>query len=298
MDLKELTTFQTILQEGNFSKAAAKLNYAQSTITNQVQRLEKELGIKLFKRGWDSELTASGRIFAAEIDSLIRHWTYVAGQAKALQKEEIGTLSIGGLEMLTEHVLPKSLLRFMEHKPNVSCHFVIGNTASLSHALLQNQLDFAICGEPVDLSSYHFEPLYQERISFIAGNNHTLAAKDEITFEELLGYPIIAGGATCLYHSQLAKHFSRYTDTPFLHTVSQISAIAGFVRQIPSIGAVLESTPLPPNVVRLHVELKNAAIPVGLLQSRNVEYHSSSKKLLMQFVKEELESCPRLRQVE
>lgn len=177
MDLKELTTFQTVLQEGNFSKAAAKLNYAQSTITNQVQRLEKEVGIKLFKRGWDSELTASGRIFAAEIDSLIRHWNYVADQAKALQKEEIGTLRIGGLESLTEQILPKSLLRFMEHKPNVSCHFVIGNTASLSHALLQNQLDFAICGEPVDLSSYHFEPLYQERISFIAGNNHPLAAK-------------------------------------------------------------------------------------------------------------------------
>lgn len=290
MDLKELTTFQTILQEGNFSKAAAKLNYAQSTITNQVQRLEKELGIQLFKRGWDSELTASGRIFAAEIDSLIRHWTYVADQAKALQKEEIGTLSIGGLESLTEEVLPRSLMRFMEHKPNISCHFVIGNTASLSHALLQNQLDFAICGEPADPSSYHFEPLYQERISFIAGSDHPLAASEEIAFEDLLSYPIIAGGATCLYHSQLSKQFSRYTETPFLHTVSQISAIAGFVQQITVVGAVLESTPLPPNVVRLPVELKDAAIPIGLLQSRNVGYPSSSKKLLMHYVQEELES--------
>ncbi|WP_405110185.1 substrate-binding domain-containing protein [Paenibacillus sp. FSL K6-1217] len=270
------------------------LNFA----ANDRQLLVKELGIKLFKRGWDSELTASGRIFAAEIDSLIRHWTYVADQAKALQKEEIGTLSIGGLETLTKEVLPRSLLRFMEHKPNVSCHFVIGNTASLSHALLQNQLDFAICGEPADPASYHFEPLYQERITFIAGNNHPLAAREEIAFEELLGYPIMAGGATCLYHSQLSKQFSRYTETPFLHTVSQISAIAGFVQQIAVVGAVLESTPLPPNVVRLHVEQKDAAIPIGLLQSRNVEYQSSSKKLLMQFVKEELESYPRLRQVE
>lgn len=134
VDLKELTTFQTILQEGNFSKAAAKLNYAQSTITNQVQRLEKELGIKLFKRGWDSELTAAGRIFAEEIDKLIQHWNYVAEQAKALQKEEIGTLSIGGLEFLTEQILPNSLRRFREYKPKVSCHFVTGNTDSLSRA--------------------------------------------------------------------------------------------------------------------------------------------------------------------
>ncbi|WP_438497545.1 LysR family transcriptional regulator [Paenibacillus sp. IHBB 3054] len=290
MDLKELTTFQTILQEGNFSKAAAKLNYAQSTITNQVQRLEKELGIKLFKRGWDSELTAAGQIFATEIDKLIQHWNYVAEQAKALQKEEIGTLSIGGLESLTEQVLPNSLKRFRDYKPNVSCHFVIGNTASLSRSLLQNVLDFALCGEPAEAASFHFEPLYNERISFIAVHNHPLAGRDRIPFEELLGYPIISGGTTCLYYSQLSKQFSRYTETPFLYTVSQISAIAGFVQQIPSsIGAVLDSTPLPPNVVRIQVELKDSAIPVGLLQARNDEYISSSKKLLMQYIKEELE---------
>lgn len=48
MDLKELITFQTILRQGTFSKAAESLHYAQSTITNQIQRLEKELGISLF----------------------------------------------------------------------------------------------------------------------------------------------------------------------------------------------------------------------------------------------------------
>ncbi|MGO4496386.1 LysR family transcriptional regulator [Paenibacillus sp. 2RAB27] len=50
-------TFQTILKEGTFSRAAEKLNYAQSTISNQMQRLEKEIGVQLFNRGWDVELT-------------------------------------------------------------------------------------------------------------------------------------------------------------------------------------------------------------------------------------------------
>ncbi|HEY2494042.1 MAG TPA: LysR family transcriptional regulator [Paenibacillus sp.] len=288
MDLKELTAFQTIIQEGNFSKAAAKLNYAQSTITNQIQRLEKELGIKLFKRGWDSELTASGQIFAAEIDKLIQHWNYVSEQAKALQKEEIGTLSVGGLESLTEQALPNSLRRFREHKPNVSCHFTIGNTDSLSRGVLQHQLDFAICGEPADSSFFRFEPLYSEKISFIVANNHPLAGRDEIPFEKLFDYPMIIGGNTCLYYLHLSKQFSRYTETPFLYTASQISAIPGFVQRIPSVGAVLNSTPLPPDVVSIRVELKDFFIPVGLLQSRNDEYVSSSKNLLMQYIKEEI----------
>lgn len=289
MDLKELITFRTIIQEGNFTKAAAKLNYAQSTITNQVQRLEKELGIQLFKRGWDAELTASGQIFAVEIDKLIQHWNHVTEQAKALQREEIGSLRIGGLASIFEHVLPSSLRQFQELKPKVSCHFVSGNTDSLSRAVLQNQLDFAICGEPADFSSFSFEPLYNENISFIVANNHPLAERNGIiSFEELLNYQMIVGGNTCLYYLRLAKQYSHYTETPFLYTVNQISAIPGFVQRIPSVGAVLDSTALPTNVVKIHVELKDSAIPVGLLQLRNTEYNSSSKNLFMQYVKEEL----------
>ncbi|BBI33310.1 LysR family transcriptional regulator [Cohnella abietis] len=288
MDLKELTAFQTILQEGTFSKAALKLNYAQSTITNQIQRLEKELGIKLFKRGWDSELTASGRIFAAEIDKLIQHWNYVTEQAKALQKEELGSLSIGGIEPLIEQVLPNSLLQFREHKPNISCHFIIGNTDSLVRGVQQHQLDFALCGEPTDSSLFHFEPLYEERISFIVANNHPLAGKDGVVFEQLFDYPLIIGGNTCLYYLRISKQLTKYTQTPFLHTVSQISAIPGFVQRIPAVGVVLDSTELPPNVMKIEVELKDSTIPIGLLQLRNQEYISSSKNLLMQYIKEEI----------
>lgn len=83
MDLKELITFQTILKEGTFSRAAEKLNYAQSTISNQMQRLEKEIGVQLFNRGWDVELTNAGKLFALEIEKLIQHWNEVTDLTKS-----------------------------------------------------------------------------------------------------------------------------------------------------------------------------------------------------------------------
>ncbi|EFM12567.1 transcriptional regulator, LysR family [Paenibacillus curdlanolyticus YK9] len=289
MDLKELHTFQAILQEGNFSRAAAKLNYAQSTITNQIQRLEKELGIQLFKRGWDAELTASGRIFAEEVDSLMQHWNYVAEQAKALQREEIGSLSFGGLEMLAEHVLPRAIGRFAERKPLVACQLHIGNTETLTRMVLQQQLDFAICGEPAEPAALLFEPLYEERIAFIAAADHPLSERESIVFEELLRAPIIAGGSTCLYAIRLAKHFSYYAQSPLLYNISQISAIPSFVMQLSgAVGAVLESTPVPPGVKRLKVTLDDSAIAVGLLVLRNHTYASSASKLMMGLIKDEL----------
>lgn len=220
MDLKELTTFRTIIEEGTFSKAAAKLNYAQSTVTNQIQRLEKELGFQLFKRGWDAELTASGKMYAEEVDGLIQHWNFVMDQAKSLKNEEIGTLHIGVIETVATIALPLILRQFREHKPNITCHFTVGNTDALSKALLDGTLDFAISGEPHSIPSLHFEPLYHEQIAFIVSRSHPFAVRSELQLEDLYEYPLIVGGKNCLYHIRLEKELSRFPSMPFLYRQS------------------------------------------------------------------------------
>ncbi|WP_337100616.1 LysR family transcriptional regulator [Paenibacillus sp. YIM B09110] len=289
MDLKELTAFRTILQEGNFTRAAEKLNYAQSTITNQIQRLEKELGLKLFKRGWDMELTDAGKVLAEEIDGLIAHWNYVSEQAKALSDEEIGEVRIGALEGLMTSVLPNAFREYQTLKPNITCHLVMGNTDSLSQSILQDELDFALCGEPSDPTPFRFEPLYNEYIAFVVDSGHPLSDRNSIPFEELLNYSIVIGGRTCLYHLRIAKQLSRYTRSSALSTVNQISAIPYFIRQTAAVGVVLDSTLLPPDVVKVEVEMDDSTIQVGLLQLRKDEYISASKKLLMKLITEQFQ---------
>ncbi|WP_068496853.1 LysR family transcriptional regulator [Paenibacillus kribbensis] len=287
MDLKELTTFRTIIEEGTFSRAAAKLNYAQSTVTSQIQRLEKELGFQLFKRGWDAELTDSGKVYAEEVDGLIQHWNFVMDQAKSLKKEEIGTLHIGVIETVAATVLPLVLQQFREHKPNITCHFTVGNTDTLANALMDHTLDFAIAGDPHSVPSLHFEPVYYEQIAFIVSRNHPLAAKSGLHLEDLYEYPLIAGGKNCLYHIRLEREFSRFPSMPFLYTVSQISSIPSFVKTISSVGVVLSSLPLPDELVTIPLRLTDPNIPIGLLQNnQHQQYMSSARKLFMQLVKE------------
>ncbi|MEJ3717319.1 LysR family transcriptional regulator [Paenibacillus polymyxa] len=293
MDLKELTTFRTIIEEGTFSKAAAKLNYAQSTVTNQIQRLEKELGFQLFKRGWDAELTASGKIYAEEIDELIQHWNFVMDQAKSLKKEEIGTLHIGVIETVATTALPLILRQFRKHKPNITCHFTVGNTDTLSKALVDGTLDFAISGEPHSVPFLHFEPLYHEQIAFIVSRSHPFAAKNGLQLEDLYEYPLIVGGKNCLYHIRLEKELSRFRSMPFFYTVSQISSIPSFVSTIPSVGVVLSSMPLPEELVTIPFQLTDPNIPIGLLQNnQQSQYLTSARRLFMQLVKEQWEMTP------
>ncbi|ADO55762.1 LysR family transcriptional regulator [Paenibacillus polymyxa] len=293
MDLKELTTFRTIIEEGTFSKAAAKLNYAQSTVTNQIQRLEKELGFQLFKRGWDAELTASGKIYAEEVDELIQHWNFVMDQARSLKKEEIGTLHIGVIETVATTVLPLILRQFRKHKPNITCHFTVGNTDTLSKALVDGTLDFAISGEPHSVPSLHFEPLYHEQIAFIVSRSHPFAAKNGLQLEDLYEYPLIVGGKNCLYHLRLEKELSGFPSMPFFYSVSQISSIPSFVNTIPSVGVVLSSMPLQKDLVTIPLQLTDPNIPIGLLQNnQQPQYLTSARRLFMQLVKEQWEMTP------
>ncbi|WP_017813286.1 LysR family transcriptional regulator [Paenibacillus shenyangensis] len=290
MDLKELIAFQTIVQERTFSRAAEKLNYAQSTITNQIQRLEKELGIQLFQRGWEVQLTPAGRIFAAEVDHLIQHWQDTAKLARALQHDEIGSLRIGGIESVIHTVIPDAVRQFQQHKPRVACQITAGNTDMLARELLEEKLDFAICGSPSDASAFYFEPLYEETTILVVDQEHPLCGQQGIFFDNVLDYPMTAGGHTCLYHLQLAKYMSSYRKSPaLLNTMTPISLIPQMVRNTLAIGVVLESTPLIPGVQKIDVQMELPSIPVGLLQLRKQHYSpESSVGLLQSIIKKQI----------
>lgn len=289
MDLKELITFRTIIEEKTFSNAAIKLHYAQSTITNQVQRLEKELGIKLFQRGWDAELTPAGKIFAEEVDGLINHWNFVSEQAKSLQKEEIGVLNIGIIETLADSILPKVLKKFAAYKPNITFNFIVGNTDYLSTALINNSIDFAICANSLNGYNLSFESIYNEKISFIVYKDHPFAKKNSISIDKLLEYPLIIGGESCLYRITLENELSKLTSRPLCYSISRISSIPSLVQTLSGIGVVVSSLQLAENFVEIPVAINNPYIPIGILQKPKNHYISYTRKLFLEILREEIQ---------
>lgn len=287
MDLKELITFQTILRQGTFSKAAETLHYAQSTITNQIKRLEKELGIQLFYRGWEAELTPAGKIFAEEVDDLINHWKFVAEQAKAIQKEEVGTINIGIIESLT-NIVPSILSRFSKEKPKIACNFLVGNTNSLAAALEKNEIDFAVCAEIAGQFPYTFEPLYEEKFAFIVSKKHPFARNNRrYSLEDMCAYPIVTGGKNCIYQLKLEQELLSISKKPFCYSISQLSAIPTFITSIDrTIGVIVTSIPTPDNCIKLDVEISNPNIKIGIMRNLRNDNMTSSKQLLLTYLKE------------
>lgn len=287
MELKELKSFQAILKEGSFSKAAQKLNYAQSTITTQIQKLEKEIGFILFDRGIEIKLTAQGELFAKEVDNLIDHWYYVIEHSSNIEKEEVGTLNIGVNETVAVHILSKAIKKFREIKPNIICNFIVNNSCELCENLDRQTIDFAIGSYPSETTgTYYFEELYKEKMCFIVSKKYAEMMNSVTSLEELLNYPLLIGGESCLYNLKFRKSYSRFSTNPFCYTVSQITAIPYLIHEFPSIGVVISNPQFHDNIVELSIEFDDPFIPIGIIHSNNDKYLLNAKNAFLDIIRE------------
>lgn len=117
MDLKYLQTFQTVVKEGSFSKAAYKLNYTQSTITFQIGQLEQELSAKLFEKiGRHMVLTKAGEQLIPYVNNVM----LAVDKMRCFENdltEYKGDLHIGVGETLLCYKLPHILKEFHRQAP-------------------------------------------------------------------------------------------------------------------------------------------------------------------------------------
>src|SRR6202007_3020265 len=96
MELRHLRYFVAVAEASNFSKAAAKLRVAQPALSRQVQALEDEIGVDLFKRSPRGvTLTAEGKLFLEEARKLMANAEESVNKVRALARGEYGELHIG-----------------------------------------------------------------------------------------------------------------------------------------------------------------------------------------------------------
>ncbi|MGE8207444.1 LysR family transcriptional regulator [Heyndrickxia sp. NPDC080065] len=290
MEIKELNTFKTIVEEGTFSLAAKKLNYAQSTVTTHIKKLEKELGFLLFERGWDARLTIEGTLFVEEVDNLLMHWDYSITQAQRISNEEKGTLKIGLTESVAQKLIPSILKYLNDEKPYIHCDFVVGNTSLLSQMIDQNKIDFAVCGNNKNNSNVNFTPLCKEQIEFIVNNpHHPILEKRSVEISDIINYPILIGENSCYYSqsvnaflSENHLSFKRVYNCSALHLIPQM--VFG-----DAIGIIPKGTSLEQSNISFKVKGFDPKMPIGLLiSSKKENYLSQTKQQIMKLIESSL----------
>ncbi|MCQ6547253.1 LysR family transcriptional regulator, partial [Bacillus wiedmannii] len=266
MEMKELLTFKKIIEEGTFSQAAKQLNYAQSTVTAHIKKLESEIGFLLFERGWDARLTEEGKLFAEEVENLLIHWEYSISQAQRISNEEKGSLRIGLLESVSKRLIPIILKFLNAEKPYIHCDFVVGNTALLSEMIDHNKIDFAVCGNNENISNVKFIVICDEQIEFIVNNpEHPLLQKEFVEVFDIVDYPVIVGESNC-YSYQSVSSLLAENNLSFkrIYNCSALNLIPEMLFGN-TIGIIPKGTILNEEVLSFKVKGFNSKIPIGIL---------------------------------
>lgn len=203
MDFKMLKTFQTVVKYGSFNRAADELNYVQSTVTMQIQRLEAELGAQLIDRGKGFRLTEAGRLFYEQSLGIIRSMEQLQTRVSDVSLGDAGHIRLGITEPTASYRMPGILKGFMNDHPHIRISLEMLTTPILCERILKGDLDLALCTAPDMGTDLRYEPLFQEDFVVFMPNDSSLAGRDVIEPEDLQGHRLLITSLGCPYRRKL-----------------------------------------------------------------------------------------------
>ena len=190
MDIESLKTVITLASTKSFTRTANQMFVAQSTVTNRINELEKELKLKLFNRTNKTvELTPDGerfRLYAEQVLELTQ--TSLAEIANTRHFEN--HLRIGSADSIYEGHLAPLILDYRKKHPTDSLKISIGLSNHLIDQLQSDLLDVVFTYLPLNKSSYNCEIFRRDELKLVTDiRNET--HKDGITQQELINEPYL-----------------------------------------------------------------------------------------------------------
>ncbi|MWC30536.1 LysR family transcriptional regulator [Paenibacillus sp. MMS18-CY102] len=200
MDLRALKTFEACVRHGHFLKAAEELQYAPSTVTLQIQRLEADLGVSLFVReGKRVIVTEAGRWLQHEATALLKSIGTMRQTVSEIAEGDKGTVRFAAIEPIASQQIAAIMAGFCKTRPNIELTMDVGGSRSIAERVRAGELEFGVCSAPPSKLMLAFEPLIEERLGVMIHKSHPLADRDMITASDLVGLTVLVKEPACIY---------------------------------------------------------------------------------------------------
>lgn len=195
MEFRHLASFLAIAEELHFGRAAARLHLTQPSLSQQLQRLERSLGVELVARtSHEVRLTPVGRAFEAEARVIMTQMDKAVHSAREAAAGRTGTVRVGYNFPAAQHVLPATLAKMHADYPDVTVQLEERHTGPQMQALADGELDIALVyGHPVS-SDFQYRHLLRLPMVAVVGQNHKWAGRPGIPFGEVARQPCVLFG--------------------------------------------------------------------------------------------------------
>lgn len=224
MELRHLTFFLAVANEGNITRAAEIVHTSQPNLSRQLLELEQSLGCKLFNRGKTITLTDSGEFLKRRAEEIISLTAKTEAELSVSPLEIQGTISIGFGEMRPVQHIARLTVRFREKYPRVRFDFFTGTADQVKEQIEKGLLDVGMLLEPVEIETYDFFRLPQ-KVQFVAimPSSLPLAEKSAVTPEDLAHVPLVFPVRRTV-RNEVFSWFGEYAQTLDIVATGNLSA--------------------------------------------------------------------------
>lgn len=189
--IQRFIALQKVVELGSFSKAAEKLGYTQSTMSQMVASLEDSYAINLLNRSRKGvSLTKEGEELFPYIERAIYQYRAAEERAKEIRGLETGTVRIGTVASISAHWMPGLLAEFQSRYPGVDFIIHQGDYTSIQEWIKTGAVDFGFVN-PAAVSGIKTITLKDGMMSAIVPEKHPFAQLKEIPLQELAKEPFI-----------------------------------------------------------------------------------------------------------
>ncbi|WP_426955088.1 LysR family transcriptional regulator [Muricoccus radiodurans] len=231
LDMPGLKSLLAVAEFGTVHAAARHLQLSQAALSRRIQRLEADLGIRLFLRsGRRLHLSEAGQRL---LPGLREHVDAIEGAIRRVQQEtHYGrpTVSLGCLPTLATVVLPAALREFERRRPGVFVRIIDDSAADLLRLVANGTVDFAVTQVGIAEPGLTHDLLGEDRLVLVLPAGHALAGAGTVGWRDLKGLALIAPGPLAGYRRVLDDARAEIgEDLSWRYEVQRITTAIGLV---------------------------------------------------------------------
>lgn len=283
MEVHQLRYFCAVAHHGTFTRASEVEHVAQPSLSQQILKLEAELGARLFDRLHRSaKLTVFGRAFLPKAERILRELEEAKTELRAMSGNEKGEVVLGIIPTIAAYLLPRLLNNFAVLHPLVSIKIFEDITPTLLQRLHEGTIDIAVAALPIAGSELASEVLFEEKFYAVLPEKHRRASRSRISLTELNREPfLLLKEGHCFRDSLIAACQKSKMSPSVVFESGQFATILAMVSAGMGVSAVPAMAVQPqPGCKFVPISGKHSTRKVGFVTLRH-HYQSRAQRLLM-----------------
>jgi LysR family hydrogen peroxide-inducible transcriptional activator len=192
MQIQQLRYFCAVARTSSFTRAAQQEHVAQPSLSQQIRKLEDELGSRLFDRlGRTVRLTQLGEAFLPRAEAIVRQVVDAKSEMQEMAGAERGRLVVGAIPTIAPYFLPAALSTFARKFPLAQISIVEEVTNELLDSVHDGVIDVALLALPVSASHCSCQELFREPLYVVVPSDHRLASSSRVHLAQIEHDPFL-----------------------------------------------------------------------------------------------------------